>query len=167
MSSFLLLCDVFSFVFWKKLKSTKRHFEINWPLAELSTKNEFFFILLLTNKYYRTSKVKIFFYSFLSLFTSLQNNLVVSISKNRSKFTQSHYKRISKEFKCKFSDDKSFSVFVKNKNINRKCRSTFFLYFHTFIFVTAKHFLWLFHAMKSIMHIAYYSQYICIRTVSS
>ena len=32
MNSFLLLCDVFSFIFWKKLKSTKRHFEINRPL---------------------------------------------------------------------------------------------------------------------------------------
>ena len=31
-NSFLLLCDVFSFNFWKKLKSTKRHFEIKWPL---------------------------------------------------------------------------------------------------------------------------------------
>ena len=28
MNSFLLLCDVFSFVFWKKLKTPKRHFEI-------------------------------------------------------------------------------------------------------------------------------------------
>ena len=27
-----LLCDLFSFIFWKKLKSTKRNFEINWPL---------------------------------------------------------------------------------------------------------------------------------------
>ena len=25
--------DLFSFVFWKKLKPPKRHFEINWPLA--------------------------------------------------------------------------------------------------------------------------------------
>ena len=25
---------LFLFVFWKKLKSTKSHFEINWPLAE-------------------------------------------------------------------------------------------------------------------------------------
>ena len=33
MNSFLLLCDVFSFVPWKKLKTPKRHFEINWPLA--------------------------------------------------------------------------------------------------------------------------------------
>ena len=24
--------DLFSFVFWKKLKTPKRHFEINWPL---------------------------------------------------------------------------------------------------------------------------------------
>ena len=32
MNSFLLLCDVFSFVFLKKLKPPKRHFEINWPL---------------------------------------------------------------------------------------------------------------------------------------
>ena len=32
MKSFLLLCDVFSFVFWKKLKTPKRHFEIIWPL---------------------------------------------------------------------------------------------------------------------------------------
>ena len=32
MNSFLLLCDVFSFIFWKKLKTPKRHFKINWPL---------------------------------------------------------------------------------------------------------------------------------------
>ena len=25
--------DLFSFVFWRKLKTPKRHFEINWPLA--------------------------------------------------------------------------------------------------------------------------------------
>ena len=25
--------DLFSFVFWRKLKTQKRHFEINWPLA--------------------------------------------------------------------------------------------------------------------------------------
>ena len=30
----LLLCNVFSFVFWKKLKSPKRHFEIIWPLNQ-------------------------------------------------------------------------------------------------------------------------------------
>ena len=33
MNSFLLLCDLFSFVFWKKLTIPKRHFEINWPLG--------------------------------------------------------------------------------------------------------------------------------------
>ena len=33
MNSFLLLCDVFLFVFWKKLKRPKRHFETNWPLV--------------------------------------------------------------------------------------------------------------------------------------
>ena len=27
--------DLFSFVFWRKLKTPKRHFEINWPLKEL------------------------------------------------------------------------------------------------------------------------------------
>ena len=32
MNSFLLLCNVFSFIFWKKLKSPKRHFEIKRPL---------------------------------------------------------------------------------------------------------------------------------------
>ena len=32
MNSFLLLCDVFSFVFWKKLKTPKKPFEIIWPL---------------------------------------------------------------------------------------------------------------------------------------
>ena len=26
------MVDLFSFVFWEKLKTTKRHFEINWPL---------------------------------------------------------------------------------------------------------------------------------------
>ena len=28
----LLLVDLFSFVFWKKVKTPKRHFKINWPL---------------------------------------------------------------------------------------------------------------------------------------
>ena len=28
----LLLVDLFLFVFWKKVKTPKRHFEINWPL---------------------------------------------------------------------------------------------------------------------------------------
>ena len=32
MNSFLLQCDVFSSLFWKKLKTPKRHFEIIWPL---------------------------------------------------------------------------------------------------------------------------------------
>ena len=31
-SSPLLLVDLFSFVFWKKVKTPQRHFEINWPL---------------------------------------------------------------------------------------------------------------------------------------
>ena len=29
----LLLVDLFSVVFWKKVKTPKRHFEINWPLS--------------------------------------------------------------------------------------------------------------------------------------
>ena len=33
--STLLLVDLFSFVFWKKVKTPKRHFEINWPLNEM------------------------------------------------------------------------------------------------------------------------------------
>ena len=37
MNSFLLLCEVFSFVFWKKLKTPKQHFEIIWPLARMGT----------------------------------------------------------------------------------------------------------------------------------
>ena len=32
MNSFLLLCDVFSFVFRKKLKTPKKPFKITWPL---------------------------------------------------------------------------------------------------------------------------------------
>ena len=34
MNSFLLLCDVFLFVFWNKLKPPKRHFKITWPLVK-------------------------------------------------------------------------------------------------------------------------------------
>ena len=30
--SILLLWDLFLFVFWRKFKTPKRHFEINWPL---------------------------------------------------------------------------------------------------------------------------------------
>ena len=33
MNSFLPLCDVFSFVFWKKLKTLKRQFKIIWLLV--------------------------------------------------------------------------------------------------------------------------------------
>ena len=33
MNSFLLLCNIFFFFFWKKLKTPKRHFEIIWPLV--------------------------------------------------------------------------------------------------------------------------------------
>ena len=32
-NSILLLWDLFLFVFWRKLKTSKRHFEINWPLV--------------------------------------------------------------------------------------------------------------------------------------
>ena len=40
MNSFMLLPGVFSFVFWKKLKTPRRHFEINWPLGT-QNKNHF------------------------------------------------------------------------------------------------------------------------------
>ena len=32
-NSILLLVDLFSFIFWKKVKTQKIHFEINWPLV--------------------------------------------------------------------------------------------------------------------------------------
>ena len=32
MNSFLLVCNVFLFIFWKKWNTPKRHFEIIWPL---------------------------------------------------------------------------------------------------------------------------------------
>ena len=35
-NSFLLLCDVFLFVFWKKVNTLNRHFEINWPLMTIN-----------------------------------------------------------------------------------------------------------------------------------
>ena len=37
-NSILLLRDLFSFVFWRKLKTPKRHFEIIWPLSILILK---------------------------------------------------------------------------------------------------------------------------------
>ena len=33
MNSILLLWDLFLFIFWRKLKAPKRHFEIKWPLS--------------------------------------------------------------------------------------------------------------------------------------
>ena len=33
-----ILVDLLLFVFWKKVKTPRRHFEINWPLASESTK---------------------------------------------------------------------------------------------------------------------------------
>ena len=38
-NSILLLWDLFSLVFWRKLKTPKRDFEIIWPLAETKQKN--------------------------------------------------------------------------------------------------------------------------------
>ena len=32
-----LLVDLFLFVFWKKVKTTKRHFKINWPLVTVKS----------------------------------------------------------------------------------------------------------------------------------
>ena len=46
-NSLLLLWDLFSFVFWRKLKTSKRHFEINWPLATARGKVEFMLAFLL------------------------------------------------------------------------------------------------------------------------
>ena len=48
----LLLCmtlrvDLFSFVFWEKLKPPKRHFEINWPLDDLKTEIHFYLLLFI------------------------------------------------------------------------------------------------------------------------
>ena len=39
MNSFLPLCDVFLFIFWKKVKSPKRHFEIIWTLVKRKKRN--------------------------------------------------------------------------------------------------------------------------------
>ena len=38
--SILLLWDLFPFVFWRKLKAPKRHFEINWPLESSQWKRK-------------------------------------------------------------------------------------------------------------------------------
>ena len=39
-NSFSLLCDLFSFVFWKKSTIPKKHFEINWPLVHVEIKTK-------------------------------------------------------------------------------------------------------------------------------
>ena len=40
--------ELFSFIFWKNLKTPKRHFEINWPLTALYSliKEDFFNMIL-------------------------------------------------------------------------------------------------------------------------
>ena len=38
MNSFLLLCDMFSFVFWRKSTTPKNRFKINWPLKKKGKK---------------------------------------------------------------------------------------------------------------------------------
>ena len=43
-NSTLLLVDLFMFVFGKKMKTPKRHFEINWPLAHPSLGQKFSFL---------------------------------------------------------------------------------------------------------------------------
>ena len=39
-NSILLLWDLFSFNFWRKLKTLKRHFEINWPSVSLKESHQ-------------------------------------------------------------------------------------------------------------------------------
>ena len=48
--------DLFSFGFWKKLKTPKRYFEINWPLAILFMR---IFIKHLVKRNHRNSKAAI------------------------------------------------------------------------------------------------------------
>jgi hypothetical protein len=42
-NSTLLLVNLFSFVFWMKVKTPKIHFEINWPLAKANWQRFFLF----------------------------------------------------------------------------------------------------------------------------
>ena len=39
----LLLVDLFSFIFWKKVKTPRRHFEINWSLVSSSILETFWY----------------------------------------------------------------------------------------------------------------------------
>ena len=53
MNSFLPVCDVFLFVFWKKLKTPKGHFEIIWPIAGPYLKIAFLYF------YYRATETQV------------------------------------------------------------------------------------------------------------
>ena len=61
MNSFLQVCDVFSFVFWKKLKTPKRHFEIISPLVsiKLTTKSLSISVAFLENMNFTPLAVQI------------------------------------------------------------------------------------------------------------
>ena len=54
MNSFLQLSDEFSFIFWKKLKTAKRPFKINWPLKIAFFKVENLLVLSLMQNSIKT-----------------------------------------------------------------------------------------------------------------
>ena len=65
MNSFLLLWDMFSFVFWKKLKTPIRHFEIIWPLKPSQNKKGQTFSCC--SMHFKIFKMKLFFNNLKSL----------------------------------------------------------------------------------------------------
>ena len=73
MNTFLLLCDVFSFVFWKKLKTPKKPFEITWPLGGTQNPHSFtetkyffdFFVKILSYAYKTWGHDPIWYFSYL------------------------------------------------------------------------------------------------------
>mgnify|MGYP001448702005 CR=1 FL=1 len=60
-NSILLLVDLFSFVFWKKVKTPKRHFETNWPLLHGKRSEKFKYLYKkMPRSFWTQSKLKKF-----------------------------------------------------------------------------------------------------------
>ena len=101
----LLLVNLFLFVFWKKVKTPKRHFEINWPV-------EHFFLSLVT-------KCQMFFGKILG-WKKMTNNDVWSLE---SRKVRSHrdmtyfFSRMSKKGDAKTSFLKDRMLVIESPNL--------------------------------------------------
>ena len=120
MNSFLIVCEVFSFVFWKKLKTPKRHFKIIWRLVchlwkkTLSSLSKWNFFLLM--RMLNTAKPGHSKDPGLAILVSESRNFVESFHHNLALFSVNfHIRRVQLKFKVQFLHWKSLGKYERDE----------------------------------------------------